>query len=106
MLLLLVLGVVFLVSLFLKQATQEVVSQVPLTTYEEFKAAVATAKQAFPSWKNTPITTRQRIMFKLQELIRRDIVSLLQLVCCINTFKLVRFKLGSTIRHIFRISWP
>ncbi|XP_027936790.1 methylmalonate-semialdehyde dehydrogenase [acylating], mitochondrial-like isoform X3 [Vigna unguiculata] len=54
-------------------ATQEVVSQVHLTTYEEFKAAVSAAKQAFPSWKNTPITTRIRIMFKLQELIRRDI---------------------------------
>ncbi|KAL4644413.1 hypothetical protein ACB092_02G163000 [Castanea dentata] len=57
----------------LNPATQEVVSQVPLTTYEEFKAAVAAAKHAFPLWKNTPITTRQRIMFKLQELIRRDI---------------------------------
>ncbi|KAK6916203.1 Aldehyde dehydrogenase domain [Dillenia turbinata] len=54
-------------------ATQEVVSQVPLTTNEEFKAAVSAAKQAFPSWRNTPVTTRQRIMIKLQELIRRDI---------------------------------
>ncbi|XP_075674061.1 methylmalonate-semialdehyde dehydrogenase [acylating], mitochondrial [Castanea sativa] len=54
-------------------ATQEVVSQVPLTTNEEFKAAVSSAKQAFLSWRNTPVTTRQRIMFKLQELIRRDI---------------------------------
>ncbi|CAL5379385.1 unnamed protein product [Camellia sinensis] len=53
-------------------ATQEVVSQLPLTTNDEFKAAVSAAKQAFPSWRNTPITTRQRIMFKLQELIRRD----------------------------------
>ncbi|PON97055.1 Succinylglutamate-semialdehyde dehydrogenase [Trema orientale] len=54
-------------------ATQEVVSQVPLSTYVEFKAAVSSAKQAFYSWKNTPITTRQRIMFKLLELIGRDI---------------------------------
>ncbi|XP_004288501.1 PREDICTED: methylmalonate-semialdehyde dehydrogenase [acylating], mitochondrial-like [Fragaria vesca subsp. vesca] len=54
-------------------ATQDTVSHVPLTTYEEFKAAVTSAKQAFPSWKNTPITTRQRILFKLQDLIRRDI---------------------------------
>lgn len=53
-------------------ATQEVVSQVPLTTKEEFKAAVSAAKQAFPSWRNTPVTTRQRVMLKLQELIRRD----------------------------------
>lgn len=56
------------------QATQEVVSQIPLTTYEEFKAAVTAAKQAFPMWRNTPVTIRQRIMFKFQELIRRDIV--------------------------------
>ncbi|XP_038681598.1 methylmalonate-semialdehyde dehydrogenase [acylating], mitochondrial [Tripterygium wilfordii] len=53
-------------------ATQEVVSQLPLTTNEEFKAAVSAAKQAFPSWRNTPITTRQRVMLKFQELIRRD----------------------------------
>ncbi|GMN34036.1 hypothetical protein TIFTF001_004478 [Ficus carica] len=54
-------------------ATQEVVSQVPISTYEEFKAAVSSAKQAFPSWKNTSIATRKSVMFKLQELIRRDI---------------------------------
>nr|CAD1818344.1 unnamed protein product [Ananas comosus var. bracteatus] len=53
-------------------ATQEVVSRVPLTTKEEFKAAVDAAKGAFPQWRNTPVTTRQRVMFKLQELIRRD----------------------------------
>ncbi|CAL5377645.1 unnamed protein product [Camellia sinensis] len=54
-------------------ATQQVVSQVPLTSAEEFRAAVFAAKRAFPSWRNTPVTTRQRIMFKLQDLIRRDI---------------------------------
>ncbi|KAK6923858.1 Aldehyde dehydrogenase domain [Dillenia turbinata] len=54
-------------------ATQEIVSQIPLTTYEEFKDAVAAAKQAFLAWRSTSISTRQRIMFKLQELIRRDI---------------------------------
>ncbi|KAI9110393.1 hypothetical protein K1719_018553 [Acacia pycnantha] len=53
-------------------ATQEVVSQLPLTTDEEFKAAVSAAKTAFPSWRNTPVTTRQRVMLKFQELIRRD----------------------------------
>lgn len=45
-----------------------------MTTYEEFEAAVEAAKQAFPAWRNTPVTVRQRIMFKFQELIRRDIV--------------------------------
>ncbi|ONK60814.1 uncharacterized protein A4U43_C08F22940 [Asparagus officinalis] len=41
-------------------ATQEVVSSIPLTTDEEFKAAVNVAKKAFPKWKNTPVTSRQR----------------------------------------------
>ncbi|XP_058213993.1 methylmalonate-semialdehyde dehydrogenase [acylating], mitochondrial-like [Rhododendron vialii] len=54
-------------------ASQQVVCQVPLTTPEEFKAAVFAAKRAFSSWRSTPVTTRQRLMFKLQELIRRDI---------------------------------
>ncbi|XVF61492.1 hypothetical protein PTKIN_Ptkin08bG0133900 [Pterospermum kingtungense] len=54
-------------------ATQEVVSQVPSTTYEEFKDAVNAAKQASSSWKKTSVTARQRIMFKLQELIHRNI---------------------------------
>lgn len=53
-------------------ATQDVVSRLPLTTPEEFQSAVDAAKQAFPAWRNTPVTSRQRIMFKLQELIRRD----------------------------------
>uniref|UniRef100_UPI0005C833C1 methylmalonate-semialdehyde dehydrogenase [acylating], mitochondrial-like isoform X1 n=1 Tax=Fragaria vesca subsp. vesca TaxID=101020 RepID=UPI0005C833C1 len=57
----------------LNPATQQISSQVPLTTNEEFKAAVFSAKRAFPLWRCTPITTRQRIMFKFQELIRRDI---------------------------------
>nr|XP_016468906.1 PREDICTED: methylmalonate-semialdehyde dehydrogenase [acylating], mitochondrial-like [Nicotiana tabacum] len=53
-------------------ATQEVVSQIPLTTNEEFKSAVSAAKEAFQSWRNTPITTRQRVMLKFQELIRKN----------------------------------
>ncbi|XP_027365464.1 methylmalonate-semialdehyde dehydrogenase [acylating], mitochondrial-like [Abrus precatorius] len=57
----------------LNPASQQVVSQVPMTTCEEFKAAVFSAKRAFSLWRNTPITTRQRIMFKFQELICRDI---------------------------------
>lgn len=51
-------------------------SKVPLTTNEEFKAAVSAAKQAFPLWRNTPITTRQRVMLKFQELIRKNMVAI------------------------------
>jgi acyl-CoA reductase-like NAD-dependent aldehyde dehydrogenase len=69
------------------------VSRVPFTTNEEFRAAVSAAKQAFPAWRNTPITTRQRVMLKLQELIRRDIVSMLEFFVIV-AFYLYYFLIG------------
>eukprot|EP00877_Chromochloris_zofingiensis_P007850 jgi/Chrzof1/3318/Cz12g20220.t1 len=51
-------------------ATQDIVSRLPLTTTDEFNAAVAAAKAAFPAWRETPVPTRVRVMFKFQELIR------------------------------------
>lgn len=58
------------------QATQEVVSKLPLTTPSEFNSAVAAAKDAFPAWRDTPLPTRLRVMFKFQQLIRDNWVSL------------------------------
>src|SRR5580698_2869748 len=51
-------------------ATQEVLAQVPFATDAEIDAAVASAKEAFKTWKNTPIAARARIMLKLQALVR------------------------------------
>ena len=51
-------------------ATQEVLAQVPFATDAEINAAVASAKEAYKSWKNTPIAARARIMLKLQALVR------------------------------------
>jgi malonate-semialdehyde dehydrogenase (acetylating) / methylmalonate-semialdehyde dehydrogenase len=51
-------------------ATQEVLAQVPFATDEEINAAIASAKRAFKSWKNTPLAARARIMLKLQALVR------------------------------------
>lgn len=45
-------------------------SKVPESTDEEMEAAVAAAKAAFPAWRDTSVSVRSRIMFKLQELIR------------------------------------
>lgn len=59
----------------MSQATQEVVSRIPLTTADEFRAAVDAARAAVPGWRNTPVTARQRIMFKYQELIRANMVN-------------------------------
>ena len=51
-------------------ATQEVLAQVPCATDDEINAAVASAKTAHGTWKNTPIAARARIMFELQALVR------------------------------------
>ena len=51
-------------------ATQEVLAQVPFATDAELNAAVASAKAAFKTWKNTPLAARARIMLKLQALVR------------------------------------
>jgi malonate-semialdehyde dehydrogenase (acetylating)/methylmalonate-semialdehyde dehydrogenase len=53
-------------------ATQQVLARVPLVTDEEMAAAIAAAKEAFKTWKNTPLAARARIMLKLQALIREN----------------------------------
>ena len=50
-------------------ATQEVLAQGPFATDDEINAAVASAKQAYKTWKHTPLATRARIMLKLQALV-------------------------------------
>ena len=51
-------------------ATQEVISRVPFATADEINAAVAAAKEAYKTWRHTPLAARARIMLKLQALIR------------------------------------
>ena len=51
-------------------ATQEVVARVPFCTAEEVEQAVASAKEAFKTWRKVPLAKRMRIMLKLQALIR------------------------------------
>jgi malonate-semialdehyde dehydrogenase (acetylating)/methylmalonate-semialdehyde dehydrogenase len=51
-------------------ATQEVLAQVPFSTDAEIEAAIASAKRAFKTWRNTPLPARARIMLKLQALVR------------------------------------
>ena len=54
-------------------ATQEVIARVPMATQDELNAAVAAAREAFKTWRYTPIGTRARIFLKYQQLIRDNI---------------------------------
>lgn len=53
----------------LNPATQEVVTRVPIATRAEMELAAETSAIAFKQWREMPITSRQRIMFKLQALV-------------------------------------
>ena len=59
-------------------ATQEVLARVPFATDDELKAAVAAAKSAFKTWKNSPLAARARVMLKLQALIRENMSRIAQ----------------------------
>ncbi|WP_447743464.1 CoA-acylating methylmalonate-semialdehyde dehydrogenase [Variovorax boronicumulans] len=53
-------------------ATQQVLARVPFATQAELDAAVASAKEAFKTWRKTPLGARARIFLKLQQLIREN----------------------------------
>lgn len=53
-------------------ATNDVVCRVPCATQQEMQSAVDAARKAFPSWKDTSIMSRQRVMFNYQHLIREN----------------------------------
>ena len=56
------------------QATQDVLSRLPLTTPSEFNSAVAAAAAAYPVWRDTPVPVRARVMLRFQDLIRAHTV--------------------------------
>jgi malonate-semialdehyde dehydrogenase (acetylating) / methylmalonate-semialdehyde dehydrogenase len=59
-------------------ATQEVLAQVPFATDGEIEAAVAAAKEAYKTWRFTPLAARARIMLKLQALVREHMSRIAQ----------------------------
>ena len=61
-------------------ATQEVVARVPFATSEEVNLAVASAQEAFKTWRSTSLGARMRIMLKLQHLVRENLPELAQLI--------------------------
>lgn len=53
-------------------ATNVLISLVPETPKDEFDHAVSIAKNSFKSWKNVPISNRQRYMFDYLRLLREN----------------------------------
>ena len=61
-------------------ATQAVLARVPFATPQELDAAVESGKQAFKTWRKTPIGVRARIFLKYQQLIRENMKELAALL--------------------------
>ncbi len=57
-------------------ATQEVLARVPFATAAEVDRAVASAAEAFKTWRKTPIGARARIFLRYQQLIREHMKEL------------------------------
>ncbi len=57
-------------------ATAETLAWVPLTPADEVAAAVEAAANAFPAWRDTPVGDRVQPLFRLKQLLERDIEEL------------------------------
>lgn len=51
-------------------ATQEVLALAPKATAEEIEAAIASAKAAFLTWREVPVSERARVMLRYQHLLK------------------------------------
>lgn len=61
-------------------ATQQVLARVPFATPDEVDQAVASAQQAFKTWRKTAIGARARVFLKYQQLIRENMKELAALL--------------------------
>jgi len=51
-------------------ANQELLAEVPFATHDEVEMAVASAKEAFKTWKDTPVSERARLMMRYGNLLK------------------------------------
>jgi len=60
---------------------QEKLAEVPDTSAEEFNLALQSAKNAFVTWKETPVSERARIMLNFQDLLKKNQKEIAELIC-------------------------
>jgi malonate-semialdehyde dehydrogenase (acetylating)/methylmalonate-semialdehyde dehydrogenase len=65
-------------------ATEEIIASVPLSTKKDLDKAVATAQEAFQSWKNVAAPKRARVMFKFHQLLTEHKKALAKIITIEN----------------------
>ena len=61
-------------------AAGEVIGRTPLSTAADVDAAVASATNAFPAWRDTPVNARAQVLYRLKALMERDFEELARTV--------------------------
>ena len=61
-------------------ATQEVLALAPKATAEDIEAAIASAKAAFLTWREVPVSDRARLMLRYQHLLKEHHDELAQIL--------------------------
>jgi malonate-semialdehyde dehydrogenase (acetylating)/methylmalonate-semialdehyde dehydrogenase len=62
----------------------EVIAKVPCCTKDEVEQAIAAAKAAYPGWSGTPVIKRVQILYKLRDLLIKNMDELTYLVALEN----------------------
>lgn len=65
-------------------ATGELLAKVPISTKEDLNNAVQAAKEAYKTWKSTPVPQRARILFKYHQLLVKEWDELARLITIEN----------------------
>ncbi len=65
-------------------STGEVIAKVPCCTHDEIMLAVENAKNAYPAWSAVPVLKRVQILYRVRELLIRDLDELTMLVATEN----------------------
>lgn len=65
-------------------ATREIIARVPISSKNDVAKAVAAAREAFLTWKNTPVPKRARILYKYHYLLTENHEKLAKLVVLEN----------------------
>lgn len=61
-------------------STGEHVANMPRLTLDEVKTVIKSAKSAYPSWSDTPVTKRVQVLYKVKQLLEKNIDELTHLV--------------------------
>lgn len=78
-------------------STGDVIAETPCCTKEEVEYAIASAKEAFKSWSNTPIMKRTQVLYKFRELLIEHMDELAKL-CAVEHGKVLTEAKGDILK--------